>query len=93
MGTYPDPERGECLACDQHCDRDVGCAGPLPILDQQNGCLDCDLVQLTATGVQVSREKISTAFFLLAVESLSYLLILFFTQGPVKGNLSIGDKN
>ena len=53
MGTYQDPERGECLPCNQHCDRGVGCAGPLPILDQQNGCLDCDLVQLTVSGFQV----------------------------------------
>ena len=53
IGTYLEAGRSECVPCHEHCSREVGCAGPLPYLDVQNGCLDCSLVQLNQTGEQV----------------------------------------
>ena len=53
VGTYLVSDRSECVPCHEHCSREVGCVGPLPYLDLQDGCLDCTLVQLDRNGSQV----------------------------------------
>ncbi|XP_064389307.1 epidermal growth factor receptor-like isoform X3 [Halichondria panicea] len=42
----------ECVPCHEGCDPFVGCIGPLPYLDLENGCLDCDRVILNRNGTQ-----------------------------------------
>ena len=53
VGTYLNQTTSECVPCYEHCDREIGCVGPLPYLDLNNGCLNCSLVQLNHAGGQV----------------------------------------
>lgn len=54
VGTYlPGINSTECVPCHEHCNDEEGCAGPLPYLDRNNGCIECSLVQLTQSGAQV----------------------------------------
>ena len=55
VGTYLVPESSECVPCHEHCNVETGCAGPLPYLNRENGCIDCSLVQLRRSGEQVSQ--------------------------------------
>ena len=52
VGTYLEANMLECVPCPEHCSREDGCAGPLPYLDLESGCLDCFLVQLNQIGEQ-----------------------------------------
>lgn len=65
LGTYLVANLSECVPCHEHCSAEVGCAGPLPYLDRENGCIDCTLVQLTRSGSQV---------FLIIYSNNNYLL-------------------
>ena len=53
VGTYLSNETIECVPCFEGCNTATGCAGPLPFLDKENGCLDCDRVVLNRDGAQV----------------------------------------
>ena len=61
VGTYLVSDRRECVPCHEYCSRGVGCVGPLPYLDLQNGCLECTLVQLYRNGRQVHKDNLYTS--------------------------------
>ena len=54
LGTYLNTSSSECVPCDIGCQKDVGCAGPLPYVNKTHGCLECDRVKLDMEGNQVS---------------------------------------
>ena len=60
LGTYLNTSSHQCVPCHSGCQKDMGCAGPLPYVNRTHGCLECDCVQLDMEGNQV-RECVHAA--------------------------------